>query len=143
MTQLKQEITLVSGIRAALYDLVRYWALYDSRYRSRHLCWTAVATGLVNPVYRYLSYRSNLCCVGEKRYPNAGGTAYFVRQAFSERLETEALLGCLLLFLSAFPLRLHWQAALLNSCYGCHSTHLWSCSVATVALLIAVNPDGQ
>ncbi len=30
MTQLKQEITLKIRESAALYDLVRYWALYDS-----------------------------------------------------------------------------------------------------------------
>ena len=86
MTQLKQEITLMSGIGQLSTTLLGTGLFMIP----------AIAAGIAGQLslLAWLILFIAICPIAltfaalGKRYPNAGGTAYFVRQAFSERLET-------------------------------------------------------
>ena len=141
MTQLKQEITLVSGIGQLSTTLLGTGLFMIP----------AIAAGIAGQLslLAWLILFIAICPIAltfaalGKRYPNAGGTAYFVRQAFSERLETSVAW----LFVSVIPVGIPAAIALaggfaqqllpapLDTPLGAQSF--------TVALLIAVNLMGS
>ncbi|MEZ8018882.1 L-methionine/branched-chain amino acid transporter [Vibrio splendidus] len=141
MTQLKQEITLISGIGQLSTTLLGTGLFMIP----------AIAAGIAGQLslLAWLILFIAICPIAltfaalGKRYPNAGGTAYFVRQAFSERLETSVAW----LFVSVVPVGIPAAIALaggfaqqllptpLDTPLGAQSF--------TVALLIAVNLMGS
>ncbi|MFS1419085.1 L-methionine/branched-chain amino acid transporter [Vibrio splendidus] len=141
MTQLKQEITLISGIGQLSTTLLGTGLFMIP----------AIAAGIAGQLslLAWLILFIAICPIAltfaalGKRYPNAGGTAYFVRQAFSERLETSVAW----LFVSVIPVGIPAAIALaggfaqqllpapLDTPLGAQSF--------TVALLIAVNLMGS
>ena len=86
MTQLKQEITLMSGIGQLSTTLLGTGLFMIP----------AIAAGIAGQLslVAWIILFIAICPIAltfaalGKRYPNAGGTAYFVRQAFSAKLET-------------------------------------------------------
>ncbi|NOJ07868.1 L-methionine/branched-chain amino acid transporter [Vibrio splendidus] len=141
MTQLKQEITLISGIGQLSTTLLGTGLFMIP----------AIAAGIAGQLslLAWLILFIAICPIAltfaalGKRYPNAGGTAYFVRKAFSERLETSVAW----LFVSVIPVGIPAAIALaggfaqqllpapLDTPLGAQSF--------TVALLIAVNLMGS
>ncbi|MDN3629545.1 L-methionine/branched-chain amino acid transporter [Vibrio lentus] len=141
MTQLKQEITLISGIGQLSTTLLGTGLFMIP----------AIAAGIAGQLslLAWLILFIAICPIAltfaalGKRYPNAGGTAYFVRQAFNERLETSVAW----LFVSVIPVGIPAAIALaggfaqqllpapLDTPLGAQSF--------TVALLIAVNLMGS
>ena len=141
MTQLKQEITLISGIGQLSTTLLGTGLFMIP----------AIAAGIAGQLslVAWLILFIAICPIAltfaalGKHYPNAGGTAYFVRQAFSERLETSVAW----LFVSVIPVGIPAAIALaggfaqqllpapLDTPLGAQSF--------TVALLIAVNLMGS
>ena len=141
MTQLKQEITLMSGIGQLSTTLLGTGLFMIP----------AIAAGIAGQLslLAWLILFIAICPIAltfaalGKRYPNAGGTAYFVRQAFSERLETSVAW----LFVSVIPVGIPAAIALAG---GFAQQLLPSpldtplgAQTFTVALLIAVNLMGS
>jgi amino acid efflux transporter len=97
MTQLKQEITLLSGIGQLSTTLLGTGLFMIP----------AIAAGIAGQLslLAWLLLFIAICPIAltfaalGKRYPNAGGTAYFVRQAFGQRMETAVAW----LFVSVIP----------------------------------------
>tara|TARA_B100001059_G_scaffold217464_1_gene236718 strand:+ start:308 stop:1567 length:1260 start_codon:yes stop_codon:yes gene_type:complete len=97
MTQLKQEITLMSGIGQLSTTLLGTGLFMIP----------AIAAGIAGQLslVAWIILFIAICPIAltfaalGKRYPNAGGTAYFVRQAFSAKLETSVAW----LFVSVVP----------------------------------------
>ncbi len=141
MTQLKQEITLMSGIGQLSTTLLGTGLFMIP----------AIAAGIAGQIslLAWLILFIAICPIAltfaalGKRYPNAGGTAYFVRQAFSERLETSVAW----LFVSVVPVGIPAAIALA----GGFAQQLLPAPLDTplgaqfftVALLIAVNLMGS
>ncbi|CAH6894664.1 L-methionine/branched-chain amino acid exporter YjeH [Vibrio chagasii] len=141
MTQLKQEITLMSGIGQLSTTLLGTGLFMIP----------AIAAGIAGQLslLAWLILFIAICPIAltfaalGKRYPNAGGTAYFVRQAFSERLETSVAW----LFVSVVPVGIPAAIALA----GGFAQQLLPAPLDTplgaqfftVALLIAVNLMGS
>ncbi|MCG9639749.1 L-methionine/branched-chain amino acid transporter [Vibrio sp. Isolate34] len=141
MTQLKQEITLMSGIEQLSTTLLGTGLFMIP----------AIAAGIAGQLslLAWLILFIAICPIAltfaalGKRYPNAGGTAYFVRQAFSERLETSVAW----LFVSVIPVGIPAAIALAG---GFAQQLLPSpldtplgAQTFTVVLLIAVNLMGS
>ncbi|WP_010428598.1 L-methionine/branched-chain amino acid transporter [Vibrio cyclitrophicus] len=141
MTQLKQEITLISGIGQLSTTLLGTGLFMIP----------AIAAGIAGQLslLAWLILFIAICPIAltfaalGKRYPNAGGTAYFVRQAFSERLETSVAW----LFVSVVPVGIPAAIALA----GGFAQQLLPAPLdtplgaqfITVALLIVVNLMGS
>ena len=141
MTQLKQEITLMSGIGQLSTTLLGTGLFMIP----------AIAAGIAGQLslLAWLILFIAICPIAltfaalGKRYPNAGGTAYFVRQAFSERLETSVAW----LFVSVVPVGIPAAIALA----GGFAQQLLPAPLDTplgaqfftVALLIVVNLMGS
>ena len=85
MSQLKQEITLLSGVGQLSTTLLGTGLFMVP----------AIAAGIAGSLslWAWLILFIAICPIAltfaqlGKRYPNAGGTAHFVRQAFDKRLE--------------------------------------------------------
>ncbi|WP_394249910.1 L-methionine/branched-chain amino acid transporter [Vibrio profundi] len=141
MTQLKQEITLLSGIGQLSTTLLGTGLFMIP----------AIAAGIAGQfsLWAWLILFIAICPIAltfaalGKRYPNAGGTAYFVRQAFGSKLETSVAW----LFLSVIPVGVPAAVALAGGfAQQLLPTGLNSPLVAqlfTVALLIVVNLMGS
>ncbi|MDK9759871.1 L-methionine/branched-chain amino acid transporter, partial [Vibrio sp. D173a] len=141
MTQLKQEITLFSGIGQLSTTLLG----------TRLFMIPAIAAGIAGQLslLAWLVLFIAICPIAltfaalGKRYPNAGGTAYFVRQAFGQRLETAVAW----LFVSVIPVGIPAAIALA----GGFAQQLLpaplnvplSAQFLTVVLLIIVNLLGS
>ncbi|WP_418114678.1 L-methionine/branched-chain amino acid transporter [Vibrio scophthalmi] len=97
MAQLKKEITLISGIGQLSTTLLGTGLFMVP----------ALAAGIAGPLslWSWLLLLISICPIAltfaqlGKRYPSAGGTAFFVRQAFNRRLEKSIAW----LFLSVIP----------------------------------------
>ena len=141
MTQLKQEITLLSGIGQLSTTLLGTGLFMIP----------AIAAGIAGQLslLAWLVLFIAICPIAltfaalGKRYPNAGGTAYFVRQAFGQRLETAVAW----LFVSVIPVGIPAAIALA----GGFAQQLLpaplnaplSAQFLTVVLLIIVNLLGS
>lgn len=141
MTQLKQEITLFSGIGQLSTTLLGTGLFMIP----------AIAAGIAGhlSLLAWLVLFIAICPIAltfaalGKRYPNAGGTAYFVRQAFGQRLETAVAW----LFVSVIPVGIPAAIALA----GGFAQQLLpapldaplSAQFLTVVLLIIVNLLGS
>lgn len=141
MTQLKQEITLFSGIGQLSTTLLGTGLFMIP----------AIAAGIAAQLslLAWLVLFIAICPIAltfaalGKRYPNAGGTAYFVRQAFGQRLETAVAW----LFVSVIPVGIPAAIALA----GGFAQQLLpapldaplSAQFLTVVLLIIVNLLGS
>ena len=137
MTQLKQEITLISGIGQLSTTLLGTGLFMIP----------AIAAGIAGQLslLAWLILFIAICPIAltfaalGKRYPNAGGTAYFVRQAFSERLETSVAW----LFVSVIPVGIPAAIALAGGFAQQLLPAPLGAQSFTVALLIAVNLMGS
>ena len=141
MAQLKQEITLISGIGQLSTTLLGTGLFMIP----------AIAAGIAGQLslLAWLLLFVAICPIAltfaalGKRYPNAGGTAYFVRQAFNERLETSVAW----LFVSVIPVGVPAAVALAGGFAqqllpAPFNTSLMA-QVFTVALLVLVNLMGS
>ncbi|WP_076589174.1 L-methionine/branched-chain amino acid transporter [Vibrio ostreicida] len=140
MSQLKQEITLLSGIGQLSTTLMGTGLFMVP----------AIAAGVAGhlSLWAWLILFVAICPIAltfsqlGKRYPNAGGTAYFVRQAFNPRMETSVAW----LFVSVIPVGVPAAITLAASFLqpllpsGLHSPLL--AQLLTIGLLVAVNLNG-
>lgn len=141
MAQLKQEITLLSGIGQLSTTLLGTGLFMIP----------AIAAGIAGQfsLWAWLILFVAICPIAltfaslGKRYPNAGGTAYFVRKAFGERLETSVAW----LFVSVIPVGVPAAVALAGGFaqqllpQGLNSP--LAAQLFTVFLLVAVNLMGS
>lgn len=137
MTQLKQEITLLSGVGQLSTTLMGTGLFMIP----------AIAAGIAGnmTLWAWLLLFIAICPIAltfaqlGKRYPNAGGTAFFVRQAFNPRLERSVAW----LFVSVIPVGVPAAIALAASFLqqllpnGFNNALL--AQLITIALLIGVN----
>ncbi len=140
MSQLKQEITLTSGI-AQLSTTLMGTGLFMI---------PAIAAGIAQTLslWAWLFLFIAICPIAltfaqmGKHYPNAGGTAFFVRKAFNARME-RAVAG---LFISIIPVGVPAAVALaagfLQQLLPAPLDTPVLCQVITVALLVLVNLAG-
>lgn len=137
MTQLKQEITLLSGVGQLSTTLMGTGLFMIP----------AIAAGIAGhfTLWAWLLLFIAICPIAltfaqlGKRYPNAGGTAFFVRQAFNSRLERSVAW----LFLSVMPVgvpaAIALTASFLQQLLPSSLAHpLWA-QLITIALLLFVN----
>ncbi|EJK2116794.1 L-methionine/branched-chain amino acid transporter [Vibrio navarrensis] len=137
MGQLKQEITLLSGIGQLSTTLMGTGLFMIP----------AIAAGIAGhySLWAWLILFVLICPVAltfaqlGKRYPNAGGTAYFVRQAFNPRLESAVAW----LFVSVIPVGVPAAIALaagfLQQLLPAPLDGNLSAQLITVVLLVGVN----
>ncbi|MER0371109.1 L-methionine/branched-chain amino acid transporter [Vibrio vulnificus] len=137
MSELKQEITLLSGIGQLSTTLMGTGLFMIP----------AIAASIAGQysLWAWLFLFVLICPVAltfaqlGKRYPNAGGTAYFVRQAFDKRLESAVAW----LFVSVIPVGVPAAIALaagfLQQLLPSALNHALIAQLITVALLVAVN----
>lgn len=137
MSELKQEITLLSGIGQLSTTLMGTGLFMIP----------AIAASIAGQysLWAWLFLFVLICPVAltfaqlGKRYPNAGGTAYFVRKAFDKRLESAVAW----LFVSVIPVGVPAAIALaagfLQQLLPSALNHALMAQLITVALLVAVN----
>ncbi|HAS61388.1 MAG TPA: L-methionine/branched-chain amino acid transporter [Vibrio sp.] len=140
MAQLKKEITLISGIGQLSTTLLGTGLFMIP----------AIAAGIAGTLslWSWAALLLAICPVAltfallGKRYPNAGGTAFFVRKAFNQRLEKSIAW----LFLSVIPVGVPAAVALaagfLQPILPSALNHSLIAQVITVALLVLVNLSG-
>lgn len=140
MTQLRQEITLLSGIGQLSTTLLGTGLFMVP----------AIAAGIAGhfSLWAWLVLFVAICPIAltfaqlGKRYPNAGGTAYFVRQAFNKRLEKSVAW----LFVSVIPVGVPAAIALAAGFLQQLLPEALNSSLVaqtlTVALLVLVNLAG-
>ncbi|NRB69581.1 MAG: L-methionine/branched-chain amino acid transporter [Vibrio sp.] len=140
MSQLKQEITLLSGIGQLSTTLLGTGLFMVP----------AIAAGIAGSLslWAWLILFVAICPIAltfaqlGKRYPNAGGTAHFVRQAFDKRLEKSVAW----LFVSVIPVGVPAAVALAAGFLQQLLPEALNSSIfaqlLTVLLLIAVNLAG-
>lgn len=140
MSQLKQDITLLSGIGQLSTTLLGTGLFMVP----------AIAAGIAGhfSLWAWLVLFIAICPIGltfaqlGKRYPSAGGTAFFVRQAFNARLEKSVAW----LFLSVIPVGVPAAIALaagfLQQLLPQSLSSPLFAQLLTVALLIGVNLAG-
>lgn len=140
MSQLKQEITLLSGVGQLSTTLLGTGLFMVP----------AIAAGIAGSLslWAWLILFIAICPIAltfaqlGKRYPNAGGTAHFVRQAFDKRLEKSVAW----LFVSVIPVGVPAAVALAAGFLQQLLPEALNSSVfaqlLTVFLLIAVNLAG-
>ncbi|UPQ89615.1 L-methionine/branched-chain amino acid transporter [Vibrio sinaloensis] len=140
MSQLKQDITLLSGIGQLSTTLLGTGLFMVP----------AIAAGIAGhfSLWAWLVLFIAICPIGltfaqlGKRYPSAGGTAFFVRQAFNTRLEKSVAW----LFLSVIPVGVPAAIALaagfLQQLLPQSLSSPLFAQLLTVALLIGVNLAG-
>ena len=140
MAQLKKEITLISGVGQLSTTLLGTGLFMVP----------ALAAGIAGTLslWSWAVLLLAICPVAltfallGKRYPNAGGTAFFVRQAFNQRLEKSIAW----LFLSVIPVGVPAAVALaagfLQPILPDALNHTLVAQVITVALLVLVNLSG-
>ena len=140
MSELKQEITLLSGIGQLSTTLLGTGLFMVP----------AIAAGIAGQfsLWAWLLLFIAICPIAltfaqlGKRFPNAGGTAYFVRKAFNPKLEKSVAW----LFLSVIPVGVPAAIALaagfLQQLLPQGFSSSLMAQIITVALLIAVNLAG-
>lgn len=140
MQQLRQDITLLSGIGQLSTTLMGTGLFIIP----------AIAAGIAGEfsLWAWLILFVAICPIAltfaalGKRYPNAGGTAYFVRQAFNARLERAVAW----LFVSVIPVGVPAAIALaagfLQQLLPAPIDHPLLAQALTIALLIGVNLAG-
>ncbi|WP_154179214.1 L-methionine/branched-chain amino acid transporter [Vibrio furnissii] len=140
MQQLRQDITLLSGIGQLSTTLMGTGLFMIP----------AIAAGIAGEfsLWAWLILFVAICPIAltfaalGKRYPNAGGTAYFVRQAFNARLERAVAW----LFVSVIPVGVPAAIALaagfLQQLLPAPIDHPLLAQALTIALLIGVNLAG-
>ncbi|ANW26119.1 L-methionine/branched-chain amino acid transporter [Vibrio coralliilyticus] len=140
MSQLKQEITLLSGVGQLSTTLLGTGLFMVP----------AIAAGIAGSLslWAWLILFIAICPIAltfaqlGKRYPNAGGTAHFVRQAFDKRLEKSVAW----LFVSVIPVGVPAAVALAAGFLQQLLPEVLNSSIfaqlLTVFLLIAVNLAG-
>ncbi|RXJ72816.1 L-methionine/branched-chain amino acid transporter [Veronia nyctiphanis] len=140
MSQLKKEITLLSGIGQLSTTLLGTGLFMIP----------AIAAGIAGnlSLWAWLLLFVAICPIAltfaqlGKRYPNAGGTAYFVRKAFDRRLERSVAW----LFVSVIPVGVPAAVALaagfLQQFLPAPANDPLIAQLITVALLIGVNLMG-
>ena len=140
MSQLKQEITLLSGVGQLSTTLLGTGLFMVP----------AIAAGIAGSLslWAWLILFIAICPIAltfaqlGKRYPNAGGTAHFVRQAFDKRLEKSVAW----LFVSVIPVGVPAAVALAAGFLQQLLPEALNSSIfaqlLTVGLLIAVNLAG-
>lgn len=140
MSQLKQEITLLSGVGQLSTTLLGTGLFMVP----------AIAAGIAGSLslWAWLILFIAICPIAltfaqlGKRYPNAGGTAHFVRQAFDQRLEKSVAW----LFVSVIPVGVPAAVALAAGFLQQLLPEALNSSIfaqlLTVFLLIAVNLAG-
>lgn len=140
MTQLKKEITLLSGIGQLSTTLLGTGLFMVP----------ALAAGIAGPLslWAWLVLLIAICPIAltfaqlGKRYPSAGGTAFFVRQAFNRRLEKSIAW----LFLSVIPVGVPAAIALaagfLQPLLPSSLNNALFAQTLTVGLLVLVNLSG-
>lgn len=140
MSQLKQEITLLSGVGQLSTTLLGTGLFMVP----------AIAAGIAGSLslWAWLILFIAICPIAltfaqlGKRYPNAGGTAHFVRQAFDKRLEKSVAW----LFVSVIPVGVPAAVALAAGFLQQLLPEALNSSIfaqlLTVFLLIAVNLAG-
>ncbi|WP_136483823.1 L-methionine/branched-chain amino acid transporter [Vibrio sp. H11] len=141
MQQLRQDITLLSGIGQLSTTLMGTGLFMIP----------AIAAGIAGhlSLWAWLILFVAICPIAltfaalGKRYPNAGGTAYFVRQAFSPRLERAVAW----LFVSVIPVgvppAIALAAGFLQPVLPAPLDAPLIAQTLTVALLIGVNLAGS
>ncbi len=140
MAQLKQEITLFSGV-AQLSTTLLGTGLFMVPAIAASIAgelslwsWVVLLIGICPIALTFASLG--------KRYPNAGGTAFFVRKAFNQRLEKSIAW----LFLSVIPVGVPAAVALaggfLRPLLPDALNHSFIAQSITVLLLVAVNLSG-
>ena len=140
MSQLKQEITLVSGIGQLSTTLMGTGLFMIP----------AIAAGIAAQfsLWAWLFLFIAICPIAltfaelGKRYPSAGGTAFFVRKAFNPRMERAVAW----LFVSVIPVgvpaAIALAASFLVQLMPSGLDNLLLCQVITIALLMIVNLAG-
>ncbi|NOH78852.1 L-methionine/branched-chain amino acid transporter [Vibrio sp. RE86] len=140
MSQLKQEITLLSGIGQLSTTLLGTGLFMVP----------AIAAGIAGQLslWAWIVLFVAICPIAltfaqlGKQYPNAGGTAYFVRKAFNSKLERSVAW----LFLSVIPVGVPAAIALaagfLQQLLPTSINNSLFAQLLTVALLIGVNLAG-
>lgn len=140
MNQLKQEITLLSGIGQLSTTLMGTGLFMIP----------AIAAGIAGhfSLWAWLILFVAVCPVAltfaalGKKYPSAGGTAFFVRKAYNARLERAVAW----LFVSVIPVGVPAAVALaagfLQQLLPAQFNNAILAQVLTVALLIGVNLAG-
>lgn len=141
MSQLKQEITLLGGIGQMSTTLLGTGlfmvpAIAASIAGEQSLwAWFALLLAICPIAITFASLG--------KRYPNAGGASYFVRQAFGPRLEK----AIALLFISVIPVGVPAAIAIAGGFaqqfLPSFMSHPLSAQLFVVALLMAVNFSGS
>ncbi|MDF2155349.1 L-methionine/branched-chain amino acid transporter [Vibrio sp. CAU 1672] len=137
MEQLKKDITLTSGISQLSTTLMGTGLFMIP----------AIASGIAGHyvLWAWIVLFIAICPIAltfaqlGKRYPNAGGTAYFVRRAFNSKLESSVAW----LFVSVIPVGVPAAIALAAGFLqqllpASFSNHLFA-QVITIVLLIGVN----
>lgn len=136
MTQLKKEITLIQGLAMFVMTLMGTGifvipAIAASKMGAAATWAWIIMSLLIIPV------AITFARLGRK-YPDAGGTAYFIRQAFGRRLEGVA--GWL--FLASFPVgapaALTIAAGYLSSLFGQGSEWIALVEIFIIVLLLAI-----
>ncbi|MGC9422027.1 MULTISPECIES: L-methionine/branched-chain amino acid transporter [Vibrio] len=140
MQQLNKDITLLSGIGQLSTTLMGTGLFMIP----------AIAAGIAGKysLWAWLILFIAICPIAltfaalGKRYPNAGGTAYFVRKAFNARLERAVAW----LFVSVIPVGVPAAVALaagfLQALLPAPLANPVFCQALTIALLIGVNLAG-
>lgn len=141
VSELKQEITLLSGLGQLSTTLLGTGLFMIP----------AIAAGIAGDASLWawlilfiaiIPIALTFAALG-KRYPSAGGTAFFVRQAFGQRMERNV--GWL--FLSVTPVAIPAGVALAGS-FGrpllpAPLDHTFIAEIVTIALLVMVNLTGS
>ncbi|MEF1185059.1 amino acid permease, partial [Vibrio sinaloensis] len=137
MSELRKDITLISGIGQLSTTLLGTGLFMVP----------AIAAGIAGhfSLWAWLILFVAICPIAltfaqlGKRYPNAGGTAYFVRQAFNKRLEKSVAW----LFVSVIPVGVPAAIALaagfLQQLLPQPINSSLVAQIITVGLLVAVN----
>ncbi|KHA62369.1 transporter [Vibrio variabilis] len=140
MSELRKDITLISGIGQLSTTLLGTGLFMVP----------AIAAGIAGhfSLWAWLILFVAICPIAltfaqlGKRYPNAGGTAYFVRQAFNKRLEKSVAW----LFVSVIPVGVPAAIALaagfLQQLLPQPINSALVAQIITVGLLVAVNLAG-
>ncbi|WP_234496629.1 L-methionine/branched-chain amino acid transporter [Vibrio maritimus] len=141
MSQLKQEITLLGGIGQMSTTLLGTGLFMVP----------AIAASIAGEqiLWAWFALLLAICPIAitfaslGKRYPNAGGASYFVRQAFGPRLEK----AIALLFISVIPVGVPAAIAIAGGFaqqfLPSFMSHPLSAQLFVVALLMAVNFSGS
>jgi len=135
MTQLKKEITLMQGLAMFVMTLMGTGIFVIPAIAASKMGESATWAWVIMSVL-IIPVAITFARLG-RQYPDAGGTAYFIRHAFGERLEGVA--GWL--FLASFPVgapaALTIAAGYLSSLFG-HSVELVVTMEVLILLLLLV-----